>query len=240
MKPRSVMKPSGLMKSRSAMQSGNPGSRAVVRTHAAAALAIIAAVAAMLFRFPPDRYPIYPRCPIYTYLHLQCPGCGTTRALAALLRGHLLEALHLNPLSTLLLPIAVSYAAHHVWQQRSRETPGWPHLPNYATYTLLTITAIFTITRNLTTSHLAPCKQTAPASARAVPLHATLSVTDTTYASTFTGSAAAGFAAPFASEPGLRISIPPLKNAPSSIEIRAAITSPVSEPSLRISTRSLA
>src|SRR5947209_2024 len=40
--------------------------------------------------------------------------------------------------------------------------------------------------------------------------------------------------------PPLRISMPPLKNAPSSIEIRAAITSPVSHPSLRISTRSLA
>src|ERR1700693_6117192 len=40
--------------------------------------------------------------------------------------------------------------------------------------------------------------------------------------------------------PPLRMSMPPLKNAPSSIEIRAAITPPVSEPSLRMSTRSLA
>ena len=40
--------------------------------------------------------------------------------------------------------------------------------------------------------------------------------------------------------PALRMSMPPLKNAPSSIEMRAATTSPVSEPSLRMSTRSLA
>src|ERR1700690_157643 len=46
--------------------------------------------------------------------------------------------------------------------------------------------------------------------------------------------ASSGFA------PALRISIPPLKKAPSSIEMRAATTSPVREPSLRISTRSLA
>src|SRR6202451_810670 len=40
--------------------------------------------------------------------------------------------------------------------------------------------------------------------------------------------------------PPLRMSMPPLKYAPSSIEMRAATTSPVSDPSLRISTRSLA
>src|SRR5208282_2879545 len=40
--------------------------------------------------------------------------------------------------------------------------------------------------------------------------------------------------------PALRMSMPPLKNAPSSIEMRAATTSPVSDPSLRMSTRSLA
>src|SRR5437879_4948144 len=45
---------------------------------------------------------------------------------------------------------------------------------------------------------------------------------------------------PLAFWPALRISMPPLKKAPSSIEMRAATTSPVSEPSLRMSTRSLA
>src|SRR3981081_1817752 len=40
--------------------------------------------------------------------------------------------------------------------------------------------------------------------------------------------------------PALRMSMPPLKKAPSSIEMRAATTSPVSDPSLRISTPSLA
>jgi 1-acyl-sn-glycerol-3-phosphate acyltransferase len=130
---------------------GTNSRAAVPLLPAAALLASTTAVAAILLRFPPDRYPIYPRCPIYTYFHLLCPGCGTTRALAALLHGNLLEALHLNPLSTLLLPIAVLYAAHHYWQQRSGPTQGWPYLPNYATYTLLTITAIFAITRNLTT-----------------------------------------------------------------------------------------
>src|SRR5579863_8626829 len=39
---------------------------------------------------------------------------------------------------------------------------------------------------------------------------------------------------------GLRISMPPLKNAPSSMLMRAAATSPCSDPSARMSTRSVA
>ena len=41
-------------------------------------------------------------------------------------------------------------------------------------------------------------------------------------------------------ESGLRMSMPPLKNAPSSMLMRAAATSPVSAPSARMSTRSVA
>ncbi len=79
----------------------------------ASMLAALAFLAVVLVRFPPDRYAIYPVCPIYHYLHLQCPGCGTTRALAALLHGHIAEAFHLNPFTTLLLPLALPYMAHH-------------------------------------------------------------------------------------------------------------------------------
>ena len=114
----------------------------------AAILLAITALAAVLFYFPPDRYSFYPRCPIYTYLHLQCPGCGTTRALAALLHGHFIEALHLNPLTTLLLPIVLLYAARSLWRQRSQPI-RWPQPPAYAVYALLVISAIFTAARNL-------------------------------------------------------------------------------------------
>src|ERR1700757_4997810 len=51
----------------------------------------------------------------------------------------------------------------------------------------------------------------------------------------------ASFAAPFISfAPGFLMSIEPLNHAPSSIEILWQTTSPPSDPSLRMSTRSLA
>src|SRR5260370_11583354 len=71
--------------------------------------AIIALAAIILLRFPPAQYSFYPRCPIYELLHLQCPGCGATRAIAAVLHGHFLEAMSLNALITLLLPFAAAY-----------------------------------------------------------------------------------------------------------------------------------
>jgi hypothetical protein len=102
----------------------------------------------VLFRFPPDRYDFYPRCPIYTYLHLQCPGCGTTRALSALLHGHLREALHQNPLTTILLPIILLYLAYS-YSQRSSRPDRLLTLPIPILYSLFAVAAIFTVTRNL-------------------------------------------------------------------------------------------
>jgi Protein of unknown function (DUF2752) len=109
----------------------------------------LTSIAALLLRFPPDRYNFYPRCPIYLYFHLQCPGCGATRAFAALLRGRIAEALHLNPLTTLLLPLALLYSTHHLWKQRhSIQALTWPNPHRYAVYALLVVAAVFTIARN--------------------------------------------------------------------------------------------
>jgi hypothetical protein len=126
-----------------------PTNRSRLATTATAVAATLAA-AFFLLHFPPDRYAFYPVCPIYHYLHLQCPGCGTTRALAALLRGHITEALHLNPLTTLLLPLALLYVTRHNWKQRhNTQTISWPNPPRYAVYTLLAVATVFTIARNL-------------------------------------------------------------------------------------------
>jgi Protein of unknown function (DUF2752) len=62
-----------------------------------------AAVAFVLFRFPPEHFAFYPACPFHTLTGWDCPGCGSTRALAALLHGELLRALSLNPLLPLCL-----------------------------------------------------------------------------------------------------------------------------------------
>ena len=116
---------------------------------AAAPLAVIVAAIFILLRLPPAQSSFYPRCPIYTYLHLQCPGCGATRALAALLRRHFSEAMHCNALVTLLLPIAAVYGVLCYEHFLRREVIRWPQIPQATIYCALGIAAAFMVLRNL-------------------------------------------------------------------------------------------
>jgi hypothetical protein len=104
---------------------------------------------AMLLLYPPTRSTLYPACPIRQLLGIDCPGCGATRALAALLHGHLHDAIRLNALFILLLPFALAFAFE---SYRRAFRPGrflWPQPPASALYASLAATAIFTIARNL-------------------------------------------------------------------------------------------
>ncbi len=116
---------------------------------AAAPPAIIAFAAILLLRFPPAQHSFYPRCPIHELLHLQCPGCGATRALAALLHGHFTEAMNLNALVTLLLPFAAAYGIFCYCRLLQRKAILWPQPRPTVIYAALAVAAIFTAIRNL-------------------------------------------------------------------------------------------
>jgi len=115
--------------------------------HASFAAAVLAG--AVLFRFPPAQNNFYPECPIHRLLGVQCPGCGATRALAALLHGRLTEALHANTLFVLLLPIALLYALILYHRALASQAFRWPQLPPAALSALSAAAILFTIARNL-------------------------------------------------------------------------------------------
>jgi uncharacterized protein DUF2752 len=117
---------------------------------AAVPLAVIAFATAMLLCLPPEQYAqFYPQCPIYSFLHLQCPGCGTTRALAALLHGHVFEALRFNALTTLLTPPAAIYAALCYVRFLQRKPLSLPQPSPSVIYAALSLAALFTLLRNV-------------------------------------------------------------------------------------------
>ena len=124
-------------------------SRIAALLRAAVPLVVAAGAVAVLLRFPPGQYSFYPQCPIYRYLHLQCPGCGATRALAALLHGDIAEALRLNALTTLLMPFAAVYAALCYGRFLRHVPVQLPRLPRAAVYTALGVAVLFAIARNL-------------------------------------------------------------------------------------------
>jgi len=128
---------------------GNPRGQGAYAIRAAAPLVAIGFVAAMLLCFPPVLYSFYPQCPIYQYFHIECPGCGTTRALAALLHGNVGEALRLNAFTTLLMPAAAAYAALCYCRFLQRKSFAWPRLPQPVVYATLAAAILFTLVRNL-------------------------------------------------------------------------------------------
>jgi len=124
-------------------------SRIATTLRAAAPPAILLSILTILLRFPPTQNTFYPRCPVHELLKLQCPGCGATRALAALLRGHLIEALHFNALATLLLPVATVYGilCYKRWVQ-CRPLHSLQPKPSIL-YAAFALAAAFTLFRNL-------------------------------------------------------------------------------------------
>ncbi len=52
--------------------------------------------------------PFFPGCPVKMLTGLDCPGCGSQRALHALLRGHVAEAFAFNPIVFVLGPYAIA------------------------------------------------------------------------------------------------------------------------------------
>jgi hypothetical protein len=126
-----------------------PRGRIADTLRTAAPPAIIALVIAILLRCPPDQYSFYPQCPVHEFLHLQCPGCGGTRAVAALLRGHLAEAMQFNALVTLLLPLAAAYGILCYGRLLQRKAIRWPHPRPAGLYVAFSLAAVFTVVRNL-------------------------------------------------------------------------------------------
>lgn len=54
-----------------------------------------------------------PLCPLATFAHLPCPGCGLTRATLALARGDLHAAIALHPLSPIVTPTFAGLTVAH-------------------------------------------------------------------------------------------------------------------------------
>jgi Protein of unknown function (DUF2752) len=70
--------------------------KAFAKVCSLSALAI--AGAWVLYTFPPTTSAFYPPCVFRMVTGLECPGCGTTRALHHLLHGRVAEAFQLNPM----------------------------------------------------------------------------------------------------------------------------------------------
>ena len=111
---------------------------------------LLIAGAAYLFIFEPGKSGFFPPCPFRWLTGLQCPGCGSTRALHQILHGHFEAAFMLNPLVMVGLPFMLfGFLRYSVIVMRGG-VPRPNALP--ATYIYLTFFVIvsFWVFRNTT------------------------------------------------------------------------------------------
>jgi hypothetical protein len=110
---------------------------------------VVAAATAYLYWVPPTDSSWYPRCMLHMLTGLNCPGCGTTRAVHALLHGNVRQALAYNVVFVLLLPLFMALAVRVWWAGlRARPVAG-PRMPRWAIRALLVVVIAFGILRNV-------------------------------------------------------------------------------------------
>ena len=109
----------------------------------------IATVGLVLIRVSdPARSSIFPPCPVHYLTGWYCPGCGSLRAIHALLQGNVHEAWAMNPLTMLLLPfVAYGLLSELLIGLRGRGLTQ-RRLPPSAIYALGCVIVLFGVIRN--------------------------------------------------------------------------------------------
>jgi hypothetical protein len=122
---------------------------------AVSAFAIGGALAFIYF-FNPSTHGFYPRCQFHQLTGLNCPGCGSTRALYALLHGQLQSALRDNALFVLSLAGGAIWGAYFLVQKW--KYPGLVfRVPTRVIWGYLAVAIVFAVLRNLPAfSYLSP------------------------------------------------------------------------------------
>lgn len=112
------------------------------------ALGIIAVLAVVYSLFDPAETLWMPKCPVHVLLGLDCPGCGSQRAIHALLHGDLKAATDANALILFFLPVVAVMAVGELYRNR------WPRfykalMHPAVIFGLLGIVLTWTIVRNI-------------------------------------------------------------------------------------------
>lgn len=85
-----------------------------------AGAALLCAGMLVLWLFDPQSSAWMPRCWWHSLTGLQCPACGTMRAVHACLHGDFAAALRYNYMLPVYLPLAAAVVALLAWRPRSR------------------------------------------------------------------------------------------------------------------------
>ena len=112
-------------------------------------LVLLVGLVAALYLYDPAGSRLYPPCPFHALTGLYCPGCGSLRALHALLHGNVRAAFGLNPLMVLSLPFLVyAFVCQALVSRGSRRLPR-VLLPASVTWVLVGAILAYWVLRNI-------------------------------------------------------------------------------------------
>jgi hypothetical protein len=137
---------------KSSLNSEMPATATIPRRRVAFGLLAVAAlllVGVVLFLFDPLRHNFYPACVFHKLTGLNCPGCGGLRALHHLTHGDILTAFHCHPLFIALLPFILLAAIRWLLRGPQAFERNTVFFRPAILWTLLAVTLLFTILRNL-------------------------------------------------------------------------------------------
>lgn len=98
----------------------------------------LAVILVFVYQVDPGVSALYPPCPVHYLTGLFCPGCGSLRALHALLHGRLMEAFSMNALMVISLPLLGLLLLRPAWSYKR-----WVHR------LALVVLILYAIARNI-------------------------------------------------------------------------------------------
>lgn len=112
-------------------------------------LLAILGVAVLFYVLNPEEHELFPKCMFHSLTGAYCPGCGSQRAIHALVHLNFAGVINYN---FLFLPAALLFVYHYLHPHLNRIL-GWK-LPNlfylkYTPWIILAVVVLFWILRNL-------------------------------------------------------------------------------------------
>ncbi|RZL05707.1 MAG: DUF2752 domain-containing protein [Pedobacter sp.] len=100
--------------------------------------------------YDPSKYSFFPKCPFHSIFGIDCPGCGSQRAIHALLTGNIALAINYNLLMVLCIPLLFVHLVFKLmsfWLKRdmSFDLLYYPATPKV----FLIVVVVFWIARNI-------------------------------------------------------------------------------------------
>lgn len=141
------------------MPSLRNGKRAFFPVVISVAAAIVLTAAIFLYSvFDPAGSVFWPKCPFHLLTGLECPGCGSQRAVHSLLNGDLLSAVHYNLLLVAAIPYLLMFAFLKIVMKISGKAAAFCRKAEMVLYhgpavrVILAVILLFWLLRNFTPS----------------------------------------------------------------------------------------